>query len=96
MRSVRADGVDPEYESVGREGDPAILPIVGFVPPIAGWPDWLHPGAEILVVPGMGHDLPEALARVYLNAIGGFAAKIETTEGAGAAAPAFAPRDGFA
>ena len=54
------------------------------------------PGADLLIVPGMGHDFPEALAPVYLDAIGDFAAKVEAGERLGGAAPAFAPRDGFA
>jgi pimeloyl-ACP methyl ester carboxylesterase len=54
------------------------------------------PGAELLIVPGMGHDFPEALAPVYLDAIGDFAAKVEAAERSGAAVPAFAPRRGFA
>lgn len=52
------------------------------------------PGAELLIVPGIGHDLPEALAPVYLRAIGEFAAKVEAADRA--ASPAFAPRGGFA
>ncbi len=35
------------------------------------------PDAELLVVPGMGHDFPEPLMPVYLKAIGYFAAKVE-------------------
>jgi pimeloyl-ACP methyl ester carboxylesterase len=65
--------------------------------PVSGGEDTAKsiPGAELLIVPGMGHDFPEALAPVYLEAIGEFAAKVEACERAGAA-PAFAPRGGFA
>ncbi|HTR13412.1 MAG TPA: hypothetical protein VMI72_09200 [Roseiarcus sp.] len=35
------------------------------------------PGAELMLVPGLGHDFTEAAARVYLNAIGDFVAKVE-------------------
>ncbi len=36
-----------------------------------------HPRAELLVVPGLGHDFTESAARVYLEAIGGFVEKVE-------------------
>jgi pimeloyl-ACP methyl ester carboxylesterase len=35
------------------------------------------PGAELIVVPGMGHDFPSALVPVFLKHIGGFIAKVE-------------------
>ena len=35
------------------------------------------PGAELLIVPGLGHDFTEAAARAYLQAIGDFVAKVE-------------------
>jgi pimeloyl-ACP methyl ester carboxylesterase len=35
------------------------------------------PGAELIVVPGMGHDFPAALVPLFLKHIGGFAAKVE-------------------
>jgi pimeloyl-ACP methyl ester carboxylesterase len=35
------------------------------------------PGAELLVVPGMGHDFPSALVPVFVKHIGGFVAKVE-------------------
>ena len=35
------------------------------------------PGAELIVVPGMGHDFPSALVPVFLKHIGGFIAKAE-------------------
>ena len=35
------------------------------------------PGAERLIVPGAGHDLPEALVPVYVQAIGEFVARVE-------------------
>ena len=38
------------------------------------------PGAELLVVPGMGHDFPDSLVPVYLEAIGDFVAKVEARE----------------
>lgn len=44
MPRVRANGVDLEYESLGSEGDPAILLIMGFASPLTSWPDWLCRG----------------------------------------------------
>ncbi len=38
------------------------------------------PAAELLIVPGMGHDFTESAARVYLKAIGDFVAKVEGRE----------------
>ena len=35
------------------------------------------PGAELLIVPGMGHDFKEAMMPVWIEAIGDFAAKVE-------------------
>jgi pimeloyl-ACP methyl ester carboxylesterase len=35
------------------------------------------PGAELIIIPGMGHDFPPALARVFLKHIGNFVAKAE-------------------
>jgi pimeloyl-ACP methyl ester carboxylesterase len=35
------------------------------------------PGAELIVVPGMGHDFPPALVQVFLKHIGDFVAKVE-------------------
>ncbi len=35
------------------------------------------PGAELLIIPGAGHDFNEALTPVYLEAIGGFVARVE-------------------
>ena len=34
-------------------------------------------GAELLIVPSLGHDFTESAARVYLQAIGNFVAKVE-------------------
>jgi pimeloyl-ACP methyl ester carboxylesterase len=39
------------------------------------------PGAELIIVPGMGHDFPSALVPVFLKHIGGFVSKAETTVG---------------
>ncbi len=41
------------------------------------------PGAELIIVPGMGHDFPSALVPVFLKHIGGFVSKVEA-ETAGA------------
>jgi pimeloyl-ACP methyl ester carboxylesterase len=38
------------------------------------------PGAELLIVPGLGHDFTEANVPVYLKAIGGFVEKVEARE----------------
>ena len=35
------------------------------------------PGAELVIVPGMGHDLPLGLVPIYLEHIGDFVAKVE-------------------
>ncbi len=35
------------------------------------------PGAELEIVPGMGHDFTEALVPVYLRLIGDFVSKVE-------------------
>ena len=34
-------------------------------------------GAELIIVPGMGHDFASGLVPVYLKHIGGFVAKVE-------------------
>ncbi|RBP18403.1 pimeloyl-ACP methyl ester carboxylesterase [Roseiarcus fermentans] len=44
MPRVRANGIDIAYESLGREGDPAILLIHGLATPLTGWPDSLCDG----------------------------------------------------
>jgi pimeloyl-ACP methyl ester carboxylesterase len=44
MPLARANGIDIAYESMGREGDPAILLIMGFATPLTGWPDSLCEG----------------------------------------------------
>jgi pimeloyl-ACP methyl ester carboxylesterase len=38
MPQVRANGIDIEYESIGREGDPAVLLVMGFATQLVGWP----------------------------------------------------------
>jgi pimeloyl-ACP methyl ester carboxylesterase len=47
--------------------------------PVAGAKDTAAsiPGAELIVVPGMGHGFPESLAPVLLKHIGDFVAKVE-------------------
>ncbi len=35
------------------------------------------PGAELVIIPGMGHDFPSALVPIYLKHIGDFVAKVE-------------------
>ena len=44
MPQVRANGIDIAYESLGRDGDPAILLIHGLGTPLTGWPDSLCEG----------------------------------------------------
>lgn len=39
MPQVRANGIDIEYESFGRESDPAVLLIMGFSAQMTMWPD---------------------------------------------------------
>jgi pimeloyl-ACP methyl ester carboxylesterase len=50
--------------------------------PVSGGEDTAQSisGAELLVVPGAGHDFPEPLVPVYLEAIGDFVAKVEARE----------------
>src|SRR5208337_5691136 len=50
--------------------------------PVSGGEDTARsiPGAELLVVPGMGRDFPELLVPVYLRAIVDFVAKVEARE----------------
>src|ERR1700727_1914476 len=44
MPQVRANGIDIEYESFGRESDPLILLIMGFGAQLIFWPDPLCEG----------------------------------------------------
>jgi len=44
MPQVRANGIDIEYESFGRESDPVILLIMGFAAQLIFWPDALCQG----------------------------------------------------
>lgn len=44
MTRVRVNSVDLEYESIGRESDPAILLIMGFASQLTSWPDSLCNG----------------------------------------------------
>src|SRR6202042_2744943 len=44
MPQVRANGIDIEYESFGRDGDPLILLIMGFGAQLTFWPESLCQG----------------------------------------------------
>src|ERR1700748_1213084 len=44
MPQVRANGIDIEYESFGRESDPLILLIMGFGANLLFWPEMLCEG----------------------------------------------------
>jgi pimeloyl-ACP methyl ester carboxylesterase len=44
MPQVRTNGIDIEYENFGREGDPAILLIMGFAAQLLFWPESLCEG----------------------------------------------------
>ena len=44
MPQIRANGLDIEYESFGREQDPAILLIMGFAAQLTMWPEALCEG----------------------------------------------------
>ena len=44
MPQVRANGIDVEYESFGRMGDPLVLLIMGFAAQLISWPDALCQG----------------------------------------------------
>jgi pimeloyl-ACP methyl ester carboxylesterase len=44
MPQVRANGIDIEYESFGREGDPAVLLVMGFATQLVAWPESLCNG----------------------------------------------------
>ena len=48
MPQVRANEIDIEYESFGREGDPLILLIMGFAAQLIFWPEFAvrRPGGE--------------------------------------------------
>ena len=52
--------------------------------PVSGGEDTAQsiPGAELLVIPGAGHDLSESLVPTYVKAIGDFAAKVDAKENA--------------
>jgi pimeloyl-ACP methyl ester carboxylesterase len=71
----------PRNESLSRLALPALVihgaddPVI----PLAHGEDTARsiPGAELLGVPGLGHDFTEKAARLYLEAIGGFVAKVE-------------------
>ena len=44
MSQARANGIDIEYESFGREDDPCVLLIAGIMEQLTGWPDSLCHG----------------------------------------------------
>jgi pimeloyl-ACP methyl ester carboxylesterase len=44
MPRVRANGIDIEYESFGRDGDPLVLLIMGFAAQLLFWPESLCEG----------------------------------------------------
>jgi pimeloyl-ACP methyl ester carboxylesterase len=44
MPQIRANGIDIEYESFGREGDPLVLLIMGFAAQLIFWPERLCEG----------------------------------------------------
>jgi pimeloyl-ACP methyl ester carboxylesterase len=44
MPRVRANGIDIEYESFGRDGDPLILLVMGFAAQLVFWPESLCEG----------------------------------------------------
>lgn len=44
MPRVRANGVDIEYESFGRDGDPLVVFIMGLGAPLVIWPESLYEG----------------------------------------------------
>ena len=44
MPHVHANGVDIEYESIGRQGGPVILLIMGLAAALPAWPDSLCEG----------------------------------------------------
>src|SRR5579871_3692459 len=44
MPRARANGIDIEYESFGRESDPAVLFIMGFAAQLTIWPDSIYTG----------------------------------------------------
>jgi pimeloyl-ACP methyl ester carboxylesterase len=78
----------PRNESLSRLALPALVihgaddPVI----PLAHGEDTARsiPGAELLAVLGLGHDFTEKAARLYLEAIGGFVAKVEVKERAAA------------
>jgi pimeloyl-ACP methyl ester carboxylesterase len=44
MPQIRANGIDIEYESFGRDGEPLILLIMGFAAQLLFWPESLCEG----------------------------------------------------
>lgn len=64
------DGLLGRYDGPARVIHGAEDPLL---PPVHGWATAKALRAPIELVPGMGHDLPEALWRRYLNAIAGTA-----------------------
>ena len=70
-RAERLQSVTAPSLVIHGDADPLI--------PLTGGEDTARsiPGAELFVIPGAGHDIFESLVPVYVEAIGGFAAKVE-------------------
>ena len=70
MSQVRANGIDIAYESIGRDGDPAILMIHGLATPLTGWPDSLCEGLAARGFRVVRFDNRDVGRSAYLTALG--------------------------
>ena len=71
MPSVRANGIDIEYESFGRLSDPAILLIMGATAPMVNWPDSLCRGLAASGFRVIRFDNRDIGRSTHLDALGG-------------------------
>jgi pimeloyl-ACP methyl ester carboxylesterase len=70
MTQIRANGIDIEFESFGREGDPAVLLIAGFTEQLTGWPDSLCYGLAAKRLRVICFDNRDAGKSTHLTALG--------------------------
>ena len=70
MTQVRANGIDIEFESFGREADPAVLLIAGIGEQLTGWPDSLCNGLAARGFRVIGFDNRDVGKSSHLTALG--------------------------
>jgi pimeloyl-ACP methyl ester carboxylesterase len=70
MPTIRANGIDIEYESFGRSGDPAILLIMGFAASLVFWPDSLCKGLAAKGFRAVRFDNRDIGRSTHLTALG--------------------------